>query len=67
MKQPNERLTVTLTVDQRAAVAFLAYRDGHEMASRVIQDMLTRELERRYGKDWRQVVRAWTERGEVAA
>ncbi len=51
------RQSISLSPDHKEAVDRLAANDGHRIASRVIQKLIDREMERRYGPDWRDCFR----------
>lgn len=52
------RVSVSLRPDQYRAMQRMAKDDRHGNASRIIQDLLDEELNRRYGRDWPAVIAA---------
>lgn len=57
---------VSLSPDHRRAVSWLAKQDGHSVISRVIQDLIHREMVERLGADWSAVLREAGDEAEVA-
>ncbi len=61
------RLTVSMSPDQHVAIEYMAFKDGHDIASRVVQDAVSHEIQRRLGEHWRDHVRDWATHQETDA